>query len=150
MLIIKKYPNRRLYDTSRSQYINLEDIKRLVIEHTEFQIVDSKSGEDLTKNILLQIISDQENNDNQALLTNTVLKQLIRFYDSDMQLFLRQYLEQSLAVFLDRQETLQGVMKDWVDATPMGVFNQLMEQNLGLWSKFTGQGPEKSENNEKE
>ena len=136
MITIKKYPNRRLYDTSKSQYINLDTIRELVMTHKEFRVVDSKSEEDLTKSILLQIITEQENNDHQSLLTQSVLKQLIRFYGSDMQVFLRQYIEQSIATFLDRQEAMQGVVKDMLDASPMNVFNQLMEQNMSMWNAF--------------
>ena len=79
MIIIKKYPNRRLYDTSRSQYVNLDYIKTLIEDSKEFQVIDSKSEADITKSILLQIISESETNDNQSLLTNSLLKQLIRF-----------------------------------------------------------------------
>lgn len=136
MITIKKYPNRRLYDTSKSQYVNLEAIKELVMLHHEFEVIDSKTGEDLTKSILLQIISEQEGNEQQALLTQSVLKQLIRFYGSDLQMFMRQYLEQSIATFLDRQDAMQGMMKDFMGASPLNVFNQLMEQNLALWRGF--------------
>ena len=79
MITIKKYPNRRLYDTSKSQYINLEAIKALVMSSQDFQVVDSKTDENLTKSILLQIITEQEGNEGQSLLTQTVLKQLIRY-----------------------------------------------------------------------
>ncbi len=137
MITIKKYPNRRLYDTSKSQYINLDTIRELVMGHDEFTVVDSKTGDDLTKSILLQIISEQENNDSQSLLTQSVLKQLIRFYGSDMQVFLRQYIEQSLSTFLDRQEAMQGVMQDMMDASPLNVFNQLMEKNMSVWNSFS-------------
>lgn len=146
VITIKKYPNRRLYDTSKSQYINLDTIRELVMQHQEFKVVDSKTDDDLTKSILLQIISEQENNDSQSLLTQSVLKQLIRFYGSDMQVFLRQYIEQSLSTFLERQEAMQGVMKDMMDASPLNVFNQLMEQNMSVWNSFTPMaGQEKSE-----
>ncbi|MFL0801669.1 MAG: polyhydroxyalkanoate synthesis repressor PhaR [Agarilytica sp.] len=138
MITIKKYPNRRLYDTSKSQYINLETIRDLVMLNAEFKVIDSKTEDDLTKSILLQIISEQENNDSQSLLTQSVLKQLIRFYGSDMQGFLRQYIEQSLSTFLDRHEAVQGVMKDMMDASPMNVFNQMMEKNMSVWSSFSG------------
>ncbi len=138
MIIIKKYPNRRLYDTSKSQYINLETIRDLVMLHQEFRVIDSKSEDDLTKSILLQIISEQENNDSQSLLTQSVLKQLIRFYGSDMQVFLSQYIEQSLSTFMDRQETMQGVMKDMMDASPLNVFNQMLEQNMSVWGGAAG------------
>ncbi|MFL0804497.1 MAG: polyhydroxyalkanoate synthesis repressor PhaR [Agarilytica sp.] len=138
MITIKKYPNRRLYDTSKSQYINLETIRDLVMLNAEFKVIDSKTEDDLTKSILLQIISEQENNDSQSLLTQSVLKQLIRFYGSDMQGFLRQYIEQSLSTFLDRHEAVQGVMQDMMDASPMNVFNQMMEKNMSVWNSFSG------------
>ncbi len=133
MITIKKYPNRRLYDTSQSQYINLEEIKRLIVEKQEFEVVDSKSGDDLTKSILLQIITESEANDNQSLLTNELLKQLIRYYDSDMQVFVRQYMEQSLLSFMQQQDKLQDVMKTMVDNSPLGMFGKMFEQNMSAW-----------------
>ena len=135
MVTIKKYPNRRLYDTSRSQYVNMDYIKTLVNERTDFNVVDSKSGDDVTKTILLQIISESETNEHQSLLTNKLLKQLIRFYDSDMQLFLREYLEQSLISFMEQQDSLQGMMKNMVDTSPLGIFSKIMEQNIDAWTK---------------
>ena len=137
MITIKKYPNRRLYDTSKSQYVNLEAIKALVMTHQEFEVVDSKTDENLTKSILLQIITDQEGNEGQSVLTQTVLKQLIRFYGSDMQSFMSHYLEQSVATFMERQDSIQNVMQELLDkASPLNVFNQLMEQNMSIWRNF--------------
>lgn len=133
MIIIKKYPNRRLYDTSQSQYVNLDYIKDLIIDHTEFEVFDSKNGDNLTKSILLQIVTESETNEQQALLTNSLLKQLIRFYGGDMQVFVRQYLEISLASFMEQQDTVQGMMKSLVDASPLGMFGKMMEQNLQQW-----------------
>ncbi len=142
MILIKKYPNRRLYDTSKSQYINLDTIKELVMLHKEFRVIDSKTEDDLTKSILLQIITEQENNDQQAILTQTVLKQLIRFYGSDMQSHMRQYIEQSISVFLERQDAIQNAMSDFFDkASPMNVFNQFMESNMSMWRNFTQADP---------
>ncbi len=137
MITIKKYPNRRLYDSSRSQYVNLDYIRQLVIDHAEFEVVDSKSGKDLTKSILLQIISEEETSEQQSLLTSQLLKQLIRFYGSDMQVFLRQYLEQSLANFLEQQDTVQSMMKNFANTGPLGVFGKMMEQNMSAWQQFT-------------
>ncbi|UAA37327.1 polyhydroxyalkanoate synthesis repressor PhaR [Paraneptunicella aestuarii] len=134
MITIKKYPNRRLYDTSQSQYVNLDYLKQLIIEHKDFQVVDSKTGNDLTKSILLQIITESETNEQQSILTNTLLKQLIRFYGGNMQSFLRQYLEQSLATFMEQQDAMQGIMKNLIDASPMGMFNKMMEQNMNSWT----------------
>ena len=133
MIQIKKYPNRRLYDTSQSKYINVDYILELIKKHQDFEIVDSKSGEDHTKSILMQIISEQESDDQQSLLTNSVLKQLIRYYDTDMQPFLRSYLEQSLAGFLDQQETMQQMMKKTTSSSPAAMFGKMMEQNMKMW-----------------
>ena len=139
MIIIKKYPNRRFYDTSRSQYVNLDYIKTLIEDSKEFQVIDSKSEDDITKSILLQIISESETNDNQSLLTNWLLKKLIRFYDSDMQFFVRQYLEQSLVSFIEQQDKMQGMMKNMVETSPFGMFNKMMEQNLEAWKRSQNQ-----------
>ncbi|MFQ3236742.1 MAG: polyhydroxyalkanoate synthesis repressor PhaR, partial [Paraglaciecola sp.] len=100
MVVIKKYPNRRLYDSSQSKYVNLDFIKILINDRIEFKIVDSKTEADITKSILLQIISESEANEQESLLTDVLLKQLIRFYDSDMEVFVRQYLEQSILQFI--------------------------------------------------
>ncbi|NIB43354.1 polyhydroxyalkanoate synthesis repressor PhaR [Pseudomaricurvus alkylphenolicus] len=137
MITIKKYPNRRLYDTSQSQYVNLDYIKKLIIDHQDFEVVDSKSGDDLTKSILLQIITEQETSDEQSILTDVLLKQLIRFYGGDMQVFVRQYLEMSLAKFLQQQDTMQGMLKNLIDANPMTTFNKMMQQNMDAWQSFT-------------
>ena len=152
MIVIKKYPNRRLYDTSQSQYVNIEYIRELVIGNKDFEVLDSKSGEDLTQAVLLQIITEMEASDKQSILTNTLLKQLIRFYGDDMQPFLRQYLEQSLVVFLERQGALQGVVKDMVKNSPIGLLGHMMEQNIDFWktigaaAKNSVTGKDKSKN----
>lgn len=110
--------------------------------HKEFEVVDSKTGENLTKSILLQIITEQESNDQQAVLTQTVLKQLIRFYGSDMQSFMRQYLEQSVAMFLERQDNLQTAMSEFIgSASPLAAFNKMMENNMAWWRNFTHLDP---------
>ncbi len=145
MITIKKYPNRRLYDTSQSKYINIDDILVLVQNHQDFEIVDSKTGEDHTKSILLQIISDQEINDNRSLLTNTLLKQLIRFYNSDMQPYVRSYLEQSLAGLLEQQETMQQMVNNMVKSSPANMFTKMMEENMKMWGMAAK--PPKTEDN---
>lgn len=132
MIIIKKYPNRRLYNSDTSQYINLADIKALINQHQAFKVVDSKTGDDVTKSLLLQIISEQETSDQQSLLTNTLLMQLIRFYDSDMQAFVRRYLEMSLTQFMEQQGTLDQMMKQMAAANPINLFGQMMQANP-LW-----------------
>lgn len=144
-VLIKKYPNRRLYDTSQSKYVNLEYIRQLVTDHRDFQVLDSKTGEDLTKSILLQIISESETSESQSLLTNTLLKQLIRFYGSDMQSFVPQYLEQSLSSFVEQQDAVQGMMKNLVEAGPLGMFGKMVEQNMDALNRFNARHDEDKE-----
>jgi len=134
LVVIKKYPNRRLYDSSQSKYVNLDFIKTLINDRTEFKIVDSKTEADITKSVLLQIISESEANEQQSLLTDVLLKQLIRFYDSDMEVFVRQYLEQSIVQFIAQQDKVQGLMKNMVDNSPIGMFSKIMEQNMSTWN----------------
>lgn len=133
MIRIKKYPNRRLYDTSQSKYVNIDYILELIETHQEFEVVDSKSGEDQTKHILLQIISEQETNQSRSVLTNSLLKQLIRFYSGDTQPFVRSYLEQSLSRYMEQQEAVQKVVSNVSKANPLNIFNEMMEQNMKLW-----------------
>jgi polyhydroxyalkanoate synthesis repressor PhaR len=134
LVVIKKYPNRRLYDSSQSKYVNLDFIKVLINDCIEFKIVDSKTEVDITKSLLLQIISESEANQQQSLLTDVLLKQLIRFYDSDMEVFVRQYLEQSIVQFISQQDKVQGLMKNMVDNSPIGMFSKIMEQNMSAWN----------------
>lgn len=134
VVTIKKYPNRRLYDTSQSKYINLDHIKTLINARTEFEIVDSKTSDVITKSILLQIISESETNQSQSLLTDKLLQQLIRFYDSDMQPYVRQYLEQSLVQFIEQQDKVQSLVKNMVDTSPVGIFTKMMETNMQAWN----------------
>ena len=117
MVTIKKYPNRRLYDTSQSKYINLDHIKTLINARTEFEIVDSKTNDVIT-----------------SLLTDKLLQQLIRFYDSDMQPYVRQYLEQSLVQFIEQQDKVQSLVKNMVDTSPVGIFTKMMETNMQAWN----------------
>ncbi len=134
--ILRKYTNRRLYDTSRSCYITLEDVKELVLENTLFQVQDSKTGKDLTRNILLQIISEQEG-ESAGMLTNQVLQQLIRFYGDSMQGMMRQYLEQSIGSFLSQQDRIRDQMESMIDAAnPLNVMNKIAGQNMAMWNMF--------------
>jgi polyhydroxyalkanoate synthesis repressor PhaR len=105
--IIKKYPNRRLYDTEINAYITLDDIKKLVIEHVIFQVIDARTNKDLTQSTLLQIITEQEASST-PLFTTTVLQDFIRFYHEKSQNTFSQYLEQALALFIHQKEFFQN------------------------------------------
>jgi len=103
--LIKKYPNRRLYDTQTSAYITLADVKQLVLDHVAFKVVDAKGGADLTRSILLQIILEEESG-GLPMFSATLLAQIIRFYGHAMQGFMGSYLEKNIQVLLDIQERL--------------------------------------------
>ena len=104
--LIKKYPNRRLYDTKTSSYITLADVKQMVLKHEEFQVVDAKSSEDLTRAILLQIILEEESG-SLPLFSSDLLSQMIRSYGGAMQGFMGSYLEKNVEAFQQMQKSLQ-------------------------------------------
>ncbi len=133
MRVLKKYPNRRLYDTQNSVYVTLEDVRQMVLANESIQVVDSKSGADLTRSVLLQIIAEQEGEGHEPLLTNRVLQQLIRFYGDSMQGVLSRYIEQSVMVFLQQQELYQRRMRDVLSASPVKLVQKLADQNLNFW-----------------
>src|SRR6476620_682350 len=104
--LITKYPNRRLYDTKTSSYITLADVKQMVLKQEEFQVVDAKSGDDLTRAILLQIILEEESG-GVPMFTSDLLSQMIRSYGNAMQGMMGSYLERNLRAFQDIQKALQ-------------------------------------------
>ncbi len=101
--LIKKYPNRRLYDTRTSAYITLADIKQLVLDTEDFEVVDAKSGENLTRSILLQIILEEESG-GVPLFSPVALRQIIRFYGHSMQGVMGSYLEKNIQTFMEIQD----------------------------------------------
>jgi len=148
--ILRKYTNRRLYDTSRSCYVTLDDVKQLVLSGEAFKVEDSKTGNDLTRNILLQIISEQEAHGHGTLLTNQVLQQLIRFYGDSMQGMMSQYLEQSIASFLEHQDRIKDQMQTMIGAAnPLTMMNRIADQNLQMWGMGMFKPGENEENPEK-
>jgi polyhydroxyalkanoate synthesis repressor PhaR len=130
--IIKKYPNRRLYDTEISSYITLEEVRQLVLDGDEFEVRDAKSGEDLTRTVLLQIISEHEG-EGQPMFTTQLLSQVIRFYGDSMQGFMGSYLEKSLQIFLDQQGKFRSQLNNILGQTPWSMLNDMTERNLDLW-----------------
>ena len=124
---IKKYPNRRLYDTANSGYITLADVKQMVLEGLDFRVVDAKSGEDLTRSILLQIILDEESG-GVPMFSSEMLAQMIRFYGSAQQTIIGQYIEQNVQAFLAIQKKLQEQAKQ--------VYGDKMMLTPELWKQF--------------
>ncbi len=133
--IIKKYPNRRLYDTAISSYITLEDVKRLVLDRIQFRVVDARSSADITRSILLQIISEQEEQGN-PIFTTEVLAHIIRFYGDTLQGMMGNYLEKSLQVFVDQQHLVREQMRNFIGQNPLTMMSELAERNLALWQSM--------------
>ena len=124
---IKKYPNRRLYDTANSGYITLADVKQMVLEGLEFRVDDAKSGDDLTRAILLQIILDEESG-GLPMFSSEMLAQMIRFYGTAQQTIIGQYIEQNVQAFLAIQKKLQEQAKQ--------VYGDKMMLTPELWKQF--------------
>jgi polyhydroxyalkanoate synthesis repressor PhaR len=130
--LIKKYPNRRLYDSAVSAYVTLDDVRKLVREGEPFRVVDNKTDEDITRSILLQVILEQEEQ-GMPIFSREILEQLIRTYGDAMQGFMTSYLEQSLQVFLRQQKLMEEQMASLIETGPMAVLGDLTRQNLKLW-----------------
>jgi polyhydroxyalkanoate synthesis repressor PhaR len=133
--IIKKYPNRRLYDTEISSYITLEEVRQLVVDGEEFEVRDAKSGEELTRSVLLQIIAEHEER-GQPMFTTQLLSQVIRFYGDSLQGFMGGYLERSLQVFLDQQQQFRSQLNTMMGQTPWSMLNDLTERNMDMWKSL--------------
>ena len=125
--LIKKYPNRRLYDTANSGYITLADVKQMVLENIEFQVIDAKSGDNLTRAILLQIILDEEAG-GLPMFSSEMLAQMIRFYGSAQQTIVGQYIEQNIQAFLAIQKKLQDQTKQ--------IYGDKLLLTPDLWKQF--------------
>lgn len=130
--IIKKYPNRRLYDTQSSTYITFSDVKQLVMDGDTFQVVDAKTNEDLTRSILLQIILEEEAGGS-PMFSSAVLSQIIRFYGHAMQGMMGNYLEKNVQAFIDIQQKLAENSLTNYDGKPF---------SPEMWTQFMNiQGP---------
>ena len=149
--LIKKYPNRRLYDTETSTYITLADVKQLVLEHEEFQVVDAKSQEDLTRSILLQIILEEEGG-GVPMFTSPMLAHMIRFYGHAMQGMMGTYLEKNIQAFIDIQQKLKEHLGDpsrqVYDAKGFGpeLWNQFLAGQAPMMQSMMGSYMEQSKN----
>jgi polyhydroxyalkanoate synthesis repressor PhaR len=131
--LIKKYPNRRLYDTETSTYITLSDVKKLVLENVNFRVEDAKNKEDLTRSILLQIILEEETA-GAPMFSCDMLSQIIRFYGNAMQGMMGNFLEKNVHTFMDIQKRMQTQSGQLYGANPM--------LNTEAWNEFVKmQGP---------
>ncbi len=160
--LIKKYPNRRLYDTQTSSYITLADVKQLVLGNEEFKVVDAKTEEDLTRSILLQIILEEEAS-GQPMFSSAALAQIIRYYGHAMQGMMGSYLEKNIQVFIDIQnkmtENSKGLMDEktfspemWTQfmsvQAPMmqGMMSNYIEQSKSLFLQMQEQMQSQAKN----
>ena len=130
--VIKKCPNRRLYDTVESRYITLADIRRLVVERVDFVVIDKKTQKDITRNILLQVIAEQEH-DGEPVMSRDFLSQLIRSYGGAMHGVLGSYLEQSVKIFATQQREIRERFKSVVGVDPVEGVTQLAQKNYQRW-----------------
>ncbi len=135
-IIIKKYANRRLYNTSTSKYVTLDDLSQMVKAGTEFQVVDAKSGDNITRSVLTQIIFEEENK-GQNLLPISFLRQLIQFYGDSLQTMVPNYLEASMDAFSNNQERMRDYMQDAVGQTmnPFAQWEELGRQNMAMFER---------------
>ena len=131
--LIKKYPNRRLYDTKTSSYITLADVKQMVLKNEDFQVLDAKTNEDLSRQILLQIILDEESG-GMPMFSSDLLSQMIRSYGSAMQGFMGTYLEKNLEGFQQMQKALQEQSQK--------LYGDNSKSSQEIWAQFMNmQGP---------
>lgn len=138
--VIKKYPNRRLYDTHESRYITLQEVRDLVLQEDPFQVIDQKTGEDITRSILLQIILDQESDTN-PLFSNDNLKRFIRFYGAGTHGGFSDFIGQSLQFFQDQQREFNKAMGGLSSQNPISFWNDVTKKNMEAWSKLMQGAP---------
>jgi polyhydroxyalkanoate synthesis repressor PhaR len=132
---IKKYANRRLYNTGTSTYVTLEDLAGMVKTGEDFVVYDAKTGEDITRSVLTQIIFEQENKEGQNLLPIAFLRQLIRFYGDSMQMLVPRYLEVSLDSLTREQEKFRQQMAQAFGGSPFGALEETVRRNMEMFER---------------
>ncbi|MDJ0892964.1 MAG: polyhydroxyalkanoate synthesis repressor PhaR [Gammaproteobacteria bacterium] len=130
--LIKKYPNRRLYDTQLSKYITLTHVRDLVLQGVELRVVDAVSEEEITRQILMQIINEQENGDSPLFSTET-LAQFIRLYQNAVPDVFAEFMERSLNLFTEQQKLYEQQLENALGTDPVKAFSELTEHNLAMW-----------------
>ena len=132
---IKKYANRRLYNTGTSTYVTLEDLAAMVKEGEDFLVYDAKTGDDITRSVLAQIIFEQENKAGQNLLPTTFLRQLIRFYGDSMQMVVPRYLEQAIDTLTREQEKFRKQLTTTFSMTPFAPLEEHVRRNMEMFER---------------
>ncbi len=134
-ITIKKYANRRLYNTGTSAYVTLEDLATMVKDGENFVVFDAKSGEDITRSVLAQIIFEQENKEGQSLLPIAFLRQLIRFYGDSMQMLVPRFLEQSMSSLTSQQGKFREQMAQAFGGVGFGPLEDQVRRNMEMFEK---------------
>jgi polyhydroxyalkanoate synthesis repressor PhaR len=132
---IKKYANRRLYNTGTSAYVTLEDLAAMVKTGEDFVVYDAKTGEDITRTVLAQIIFEQENKEGQNLLPIAFLRQLIRFYGDSMQMLVPRYLEVSIESLTREQQKFRDQMAQAFGGSPFGALEDQVRRNMEMFER---------------
>jgi polyhydroxyalkanoate synthesis repressor PhaR len=133
-VVVKKYANRRLYNTATSSYVTLDDLAGMIKEGGDFVAYDAKSGEDITRSVLTQIIVEQEQK-GQNLLPISFLRQLISLYGDSMQFLVPGYLEQAMTAFARNQEQMRDSLRATFGIFPFGQFEEMGKQNIALFQR---------------
>jgi polyhydroxyalkanoate synthesis repressor PhaR len=133
-VVVKKYANRRLYNTATSSYVTLEDLAKMIKEGGDFVVHDAKTGEDITRSVLTQIIVEQEQK-GQNLLPISFLRQLIGFYGDSMQFLVPGYLEQAMVSFARNQDQMRDTLRATFGLFPFGQFEEMSKQNIALYEQ---------------
>jgi polyhydroxyalkanoate synthesis repressor PhaR len=133
-VVVKKYANRRLYNTATSSYVTLEDLAKMIKDGGDFLVHDAKTGEDITRSVLTQIIVEQEQK-GQNLLPISFLRQLIGFYGDSMQFLVPGYLEQAMVSFARNQDQMRDSLRATFGLFPFGQFEEMGKQNMALFEQ---------------
>ena len=126
----KKYPNRRLYDLHDSHYVTVDDVRKLILEGESIHVIDSKDETNITRQILLQILSEQEAEGHEPVLTNRAIEQIIRFYGDNVGSVVSRYIEQSILTFLEHQDQLRRRMREMSDLNPFNFMRQAVDRTF--------------------
>ncbi|MEM1435614.1 MAG: polyhydroxyalkanoate synthesis repressor PhaR [Pseudomonadota bacterium] len=124
---LKKYPNRRLYDTTDSRYVTVDDVRKLIVRGESISVEDSRDGSDITRAVLLQILSEQEAQGHEPILTNRAIEQIIRLYGDRMGSFISRYLEQSILLYIEQQDMLRSRMRQLNELNPLNMVRQVFD-----------------------
>ena len=135
--VIKKYPNRRLYDTEESKYVTLCDLRELVMNQEEFIVIDKKSEEDITRSVLLQIILEQEEKEGQPLFSAELLHKLIGIYGDPNQQLAGNFLNRTIEMFCEQQKLLNAQMEEAMTVNPMSaLLTKMTKTNIEIWKEM--------------